>query len=740
MIFGRKADIEYQQRLEKIATVTFSESMRPLIEEEIVLLQPYLDNKDLIRPPYQWESSLIRSDVKTIKGYITKHYPDFINSEHYYHYNMGNIELFFPYDMAFYIVGFHAHNDNLSEETTECTNTLEVVFTKSYAIVIKINSYDILQAALDLPVRKYNQLEEFWCTGKFNPIKLREEEKNSEIFTQMIEKESEKEPDFEILQKREENQFEAANRDRSNSGKLMIFYFIFGLVGLLALEYFQSIMLGIFSSICFILAVIASFKKQKLPIRYVNHIKTKITTDVQGYYGLCLDGEFYIGFPEYWSIFIKKTDEPIDMQVEIKSQELLSCGEYLSISEEVRNYGAPKFVRHNVLLFITGSILSVLIFFFTDAGDKFDFTYQQLTSPDITQWDINDKVSFKKSAIKSMDRVNLDLSSVSCDIQNTINTRINFECNNIFININPIASSKLNISSLWPESIQKIYRGHIIKVIDDVDVMLMNFRIKNQKNNEEITKYGKIKSPSIVMMKIDNIGNSILTIDDSCNRFNLEPCDQIKSSLAALLPSDSHIDLNNWSEVTTYAKSHKKIQKIVKSDVVYSIIKLTTLYRDNLLKYFINDAKEKLKILQSDKNNISIQLTNNKLIRLLEYSYSDAYDALSLRRQLDYYNDILLGNRANLKISGIVKNVSYHNGEVSQLLLETDPIYNIDKKQLLSFSSPILINNFVFLFVILVALINGILFIWKKAFNELRLEKIIRNYEDKFFQYTDYDE
>ena len=80
--------------------------------------------------------------------------------------------------------------------------------------------------------------------------------------------------------------------------------------------------------------------------------------------------------------------------------------------------------------------------------------------------------------------------------------------------------------------------------------------------------------------------------------------------------------------------------------------------------------------------------------------------------------------------------MSYHNGAVSKLTISTDPNYNFDKNQLFSFSSPILINNCVFLFVILISLINSILIIWKKGSNHLRLEKIISNYKDKFIQDT----
>ena len=197
------------------------------------------------------------------------------------------------------------------------------------------------------------------------------------------------------------------------------------------------------------------------------------------------------------------SDVSIDMQAELETAQLLSYGDYLSISEEVKSYGAPKFIYHNVLLAITGLILAVLMFFFTNAGEKLDFTYQILNDL-ITIRNIDDKNSINKSSIKP----------------------------------------------------------------------------------------------------------------------------------------------------------------------------------------------------QTD------------------------------------YNAIFSGNSSNLKKADIVKSVNYHNEKNSKLLVTTQTIYNFDKKELFSFSSPILINNCVFLFVILISLINSILIIWKKGSNHLRLEKIISNYKDKFIQDT----
>ena len=112
-------------------------AIRQLTEEEILLLQPYLDNEDHIPPPYQWQSSLINYDVMRIKAYIEKDYPDKQNNNYYY--KMGYIRLFFPYNMSYRILGLRDSFDSeLPKNKSDYINTAEVVFTKSYAIVVKI--------------------------------------------------------------------------------------------------------------------------------------------------------------------------------------------------------------------------------------------------------------------------------------------------------------------------------------------------------------------------------------------------------------------------------------------------------------------------------------------------------------------------------------------------------------------------------------------------------------------------
>ena len=724
-------DEESPQKQAEIEPFIRENAIRQLTEEEILFLQPYLDNKDPKPSPYQWKSPLISSDVTRIKGYIEKIYPD--QDSWVYYYKMEDIQLLFPYNMDDRIIGLHKDYEDCEDIQlnikSNYINTAEVVFTRSYAIIVKINTCELLEAGLELSDRKEQQIEDYWQTGDLKPIGLSSTERANETLTQLVTEESEKAPPFEIVNKREKNQFETAMEDHSNSGILMIFLFVLGVMGLLVLEHFQSLLLAVFSILCFILAMIVSYIKREIPTEYINHIKAQ---------KLAIKSNFYVNTPEHWRMFISnKSDTPIDMEVETNSRKLLSYGDYLSISEEVENYGAPKFIKHNVTLAITGLILVILIYYFTNAGEKFDFSYQQLTSQ-ATTWNIDDKTNLKKIAFRFMDRVNLDLSSVSCDIKNKDHS----QCNKIFVNINPIDITKLNLFSSWPQSTQAIYDSNILRMTKDSEVIVMtalankylNQRLENDskyRNNPKYKQYTKNKN-IVELIKIYNIETAIPTFDDSCKHLNLEPCDQIKKSLANLLSKVSGVNSNNWSDVVAYAKSHDGIQKIVTLTSGQNIVQLVDDYRNNILKHFIFDAKEKVAMMQNDENNLILQFT--KLIPLYDKNYKHNYNNKIIKEQLDYYNGILMGNNANLKITGVVTNVSYHNGAVSKLTISTDPIYNIDKNQLFSFSSLILINNIVFLFVILVTLINCILFIWKKVANQLRLEKIIANYSDKILK------
>ena len=469
----------YKEKPPEGDVVIRENAIRQLIEEEVILLKPYLDNEDFISHPYQWESSLISLDVMRITGYIEKDYP---SVSHYdYYYKMGNLRIFFPYHMESRIKGFNkGFHDEDPRIKSDYINTAEVVLTKSYAIVVKINHYGLLEAGLNLYDRKERQIGDFWQTGKLKPIPLNSAESANETFTQLITEESEKVPTFEILNKRENNQFETAIEDRSNSGILMIALFVSGVMGLLFFELFQSLVLVVCSIICFILSMIASVIKREIHTEHVNHIKAQIKCNWPSYQKLRIDTKFDVYYPEYWKPFLpKKSDIPIDMQIGIYSRQLLSCGDYLSISEEVKNYGAPKFIYHNVLLAITGLILTVLMFFFTNAIEKFDFTYHQLTAP-VTTWQIDDEKNLKNLSIQSMDRINLDLSSVWCDINNMPSKKDDYlQCNKIFFNINPIDSSKLNLFPLLPQSIQEIYHSNIFKMKKDLEVFVMT-RLKKK--------------------------------------------------------------------------------------------------------------------------------------------------------------------------------------------------------------------------------------------------------------------
>lgn len=197
-----------QNKRVEIAPFIRENAIRQLTEEEILFLQPYLDNKDPMPSPYQWKSPLISSDVTRIKGYIEKIYTDRYSLECYY--KMEDIHLLFPYNMDGDIIGFHKDyedyedcEDNLLNIKSKCINTAEVVFTRSYAIVVKINTCELLEVCLNLSDRKVSQIIDYWQTGDLKPIDLSSVEKANETITQLVTEESEKALPFEIVNKRE---------------------------------------------------------------------------------------------------------------------------------------------------------------------------------------------------------------------------------------------------------------------------------------------------------------------------------------------------------------------------------------------------------------------------------------------------------------------------------------------------------------------------------------------------------
>ena len=106
------------------------ELIRDLTVEELELLQPFLTSK-LAVYPYNFQSSLIDNKVSYLLGTCTRKSLYSNTDEIAYYYDVDNIELFFPYNMDLHI---------------DESNIFEVVFTKHYGIVIKVNDYDIKAA------------------------------------------------------------------------------------------------------------------------------------------------------------------------------------------------------------------------------------------------------------------------------------------------------------------------------------------------------------------------------------------------------------------------------------------------------------------------------------------------------------------------------------------------------------------------------------------------------------------
>ena len=137
--------------------LSLREPIRDLTDEELALLQPFLTSKWAVYP-YKFQSSLVDNKVSQLQGICSRHSLNYNTEEINYYYEIGDIEIFFPYNMDKHIDQF---------------NTIDVVFTKQYAIVVNINGNDLKTAQENYDPNEEYEFEDFGdlkdntCIDKF---------------------------------------------------------------------------------------------------------------------------------------------------------------------------------------------------------------------------------------------------------------------------------------------------------------------------------------------------------------------------------------------------------------------------------------------------------------------------------------------------------------------------------------------------------------------------------------------
>ena len=406
-------------------------STRELTQDELQLIQPYLTDKKLIKS-HKLQTALVSNEVSVIAGACVRHSTRLNGTETSYYYMIDDIEVILPYNM---------------ENYTMDDNAAEVVFTKKYAIVVNLNGVTLQIAKAEIDAQK--NLAEQWAQGargQYTAIsdeelqKMQEEDDSPETLAFVNQINNMR---CEILEQRDETQQESARRNQLSLGIFPAWSLILAAV----FTYFYSgeIILLILASVSLLLAILTYFKKRRLKVEKINHLRGTVTKHTESRH-LFIGDSLSVIYPKHWNTVLpEKSASTVDMDVSVTNRELIRYGHALSIAKEIEKYGAPKFWGRNCFLLIVGLVLSIILALMAVSSIKNDFlfSYQWITGKTNT-FSIDSLTDLRTADLHIGDRLNLNVPGASCDANNFI------ACNHIVINeLNQNIPGFLKETSTW---------------------------------------------------------------------------------------------------------------------------------------------------------------------------------------------------------------------------------------------------------------------------------------------------
>ena len=717
------------------------EQIRDLTVEELELLQPFLTSK-LAVYPYNFQSSLIDNKVSYLLGTCTRKSLYSNTEEIAYYYDVDNIEIFFPYNMDMYI---------------DESNIFEVVFTKHYGIVIKVNDYDIKTAFenydpneeyLFRDVKQTKSKEKIFDNEFFeehNTTHRQDGINSSDVESLSIYNDSKNLDNnqayleasknyYKLLYQREETQFEAAIRRKHSLGWLTSLCLILATVLLIRSWLGENDQISILILICLGAAAFFAWYKPKdyLNPQQVSVVKAKIYDKDPNTCSIEVGNLMVLQYPKYWLNFIPETsDLATEMVISNDNKKLLRYGQTLSINNEVEQFGPPKLVSRNKILFVIGVILSAILYYFTDPVNNGYFAYQYY-SQQSENLQIKDFTTLKNSDIKPGDIVNINIKNTSCDV-NDLNEE--YQCHNFYINSQPMVMKENNVMAI-EGSLKHIFDT---KFVDDVvDTEMLRFQnvqslyvdMLNRSSND-----GRYVKNSF--SKIADIGQMVIDIDKVCKILPVKECDNVKYSLTHLFDASRSKANIIWDDLLTESTKNPRFSEIVETRRMRSLKQALEPFKSELQSELVNVISK----YQSD-NGVKITLTNQSYVDMapLVMSKSMRFDE---NGYINYYFAILNNNiPANINIVGSVSDILYHKVEnsdrhnletqsISGLKVNANHHYNLDENQQLSSNLLIIINVIMFVMMTLIATINAVKLVQKTRINRNRSKEIIKYYQDR---------
>ncbi|NUF27241.1 IgaA/UmoB family intracellular growth attenuator [Gilliamella sp. ESL0254] len=681
----------------------FSNLSRTIREEEYQLLEPYLNDPSMVGP-YEHGPSLVSPTVSVIVGSCIAINQSNKRNDPIYTYRIGDTVVFFPYDMEQYV---------------EDINIVQVVFTEHYAIVIKLNQCDLKTAQQNQ--KQPNLKPHFakpWESQKAEvELELEQNLTDANDSIIKIDKDTELKSKFtcEIVEQREETPLESANRSKKNNG---IFAAVFLVVAaMLFAKYWYSFdsFLPVFIALSLSATAFFYFRKAESYTLDVNHIKTKIRHKNEIKNQMIVGDDLTLKYPAYWAPFLPdKTNENIDMDIVANSKKLLRYGNSLSISREIEEFGPPKFIMRNLILFVTALILSISIFKLVNITDNLTLASYPFNDH-VSIWNIKDAESLKNSPIKKGDLVNIKLNGASCNAQSNMYLE---HCDKVFINEQ--TANNAEDASFENDLLYAFFGDKLIETARDNDVTELEKQLNNRKN----TDYNEDYQFGVILTKLLHIDRIILTVDESCQLLDEDKCRRAKQILLQTIkPTASTLD--QWPQLVEYSKQHPNYEKIIVAGMLEHLEPQINNLKRSVLSYYLEKANTALTDYQHSAQSVGLALANTQEIKI---SYPDDKD-ISLTET--YYN-ALLGKGGKVKVSGLVTGVNYQSDNtILDLTINDDFLYRFHQEQLLSFTSPIFIGISIFIITALIALLHGITICYKLIANRQRKNKIIKSYENK---------
>lgn len=705
---GFKTDrSENKQNLNEL--IDDDESIRELTSTEVLLLEPYLTNKESVFP-YKHQSSLVNINVSIITGACTRHslYSD--SEETSFYYKINGIEVFFPYNMERYLAE---------------TNVTEVVFTERYAIIVNINDYDLQTAADSVDDEK--QIEEDWLAGRSNSFINIKDETTDTITGSSLTSEKYKKRNYEIIEQREETPLESAIRTKHNTGWLAVLFLILAVTFFVRYWCYDGSQIIIMAFAFLFLSLFCCWHKPKSEIYNVNRVRGTIDDNNIVDCQIIVGDTLVFKYPEHWRLFLpENTTADVEMDVSLDDNKLLRYGYSLSIGREVEQFGPPKFLKRNFLLFFTGLILSGVVLYVSNVMDNALFSYR-IINETVNTININDSTLLKNGSLQKGDLVNIQLNGASCDVTHSDNYD---QCKKIIINTQPTTDANFSVKAI-PNWMIDLFDENLIETVDDMSVKYAQQSLKSELKllNELYRTHGNYNrySENVKLTKLLHVGHLITVVNESCKASDIDECKFIKRFLLKLITTDTFSE-ENWSAVVEYGHKFPEFDSLVvffqTGDLTSSIREL----RAKLLAKQIEQLKPVVASYQKNESKLGLTVVNNQDASIITLT-NDIGDISKEILPLIYYYNTLSGKGGNIHITGLVTDFDYHDdNSISTVTINADPHFSMDKDELTSFTSPIIINIVFFAVIVLITLWNGLMFFWKLLANRRRYKNIIGSY------------